>query len=123
MEEEQIEHLIHQPPDDTRAWARAMLLRLAGPDRVDAVDWDSITCRIRGPHGCRAYRRVGLTDPLAFTRADTERHFRSGGSLAEILNALGAEPVSDRRPASDVAVVWPIVPAYGVAGWGGGNGR
>jgi len=36
----QIERFVQEPPGDTRAFARAMLLRHAAPGTVDDVDWD-----------------------------------------------------------------------------------
>ena len=121
--EERIVQLVNDPPEDTRAWTRAMLLRVAGADRVDAVDWDSITFSTTGVHGYRTYRQVELADPLAFTRAETERHFQDAGTLGEILAALGAQPAHDQQRTSRAVVAWPIVPAHGYVAWNGGNGH
>jgi proteasome accessory factor A len=86
---EQIEHLTQEPPDDTRAYTRAMLLRKAGPEKVDDVDWDMIRLS-EMDSGSRwpVNRTVDLADPLAFTRAETEKLFREDASLSEILDAL-----------------------------------
>ena len=45
MSEPEIERFVHEPPEDTRAWTRAMLLRIAGADGVQDVDWDLIRFR------------------------------------------------------------------------------
>jgi hypothetical protein len=78
VSEERIAHFVREPPEDTRAWARAMLLRGREPERIVAVDWDSITYREGGwAHGAPLYR-VDLCDPLGFTREDLlERRYTS----------------------------------------------
>jgi proteasome accessory factor A len=86
-----IEHFVQNPPRDTRAWARALLLRMAGPDGVAAVDWDWITFRSAGPGYRHVYRTLDLTDPLAFGKAEVERVVSPGASLPEMLELLGAE--------------------------------
>jgi proteasome accessory factor A len=35
---EEIEHFRNEPPENTRAWTRAMLLRLAEPSQIERVD-------------------------------------------------------------------------------------
>jgi proteasome accessory factor A len=103
--ESRIETLVHEPPDDTRAFTRAMLLRLADPADVEAVDWDRITFR-RSGHGYWPVRRtVHLDDPLGFAAADTEDLFSAaapqGGAatLDAVLDALGAgTPDRDDTP-------------------------
>jgi hypothetical protein len=90
VSEADIEYFVHSPPQDTRAWTRALLLEMAGPDGVSAVDWDSITFRVGCPGYSLTYPRLDLANPLAFTKVETERVLRSGASLSEILEALGA---------------------------------
>lgn len=97
--EAQIERFMHDPPEDTRAWTRAMLLRIAGPDVVDSVDWDSIRLKKKDRGFWSTYRTLDLANPLAFTKAETERIFQEGATLDEILNALGA-PQTDTYAAS-----------------------
>ena len=46
--EERIAWFVENPPEDTRAWARAMLLRRAGSLQVDDVDWDRIRFCMEG---------------------------------------------------------------------------
>ncbi len=57
-----IDHFRTEPPEDTRAFARAHLLREAGADRIDQVDWDRISFRF-GP--TRATRTLLMPNPLA----------------------------------------------------------
>jgi Pup amidohydrolase len=83
VSEEKIEKFVHDPPDDTRAWARAMILRWGGAERVDAVDWDSITLRKQSADYRSEYVRVPLNNPLDFTRARMEHRFPSGMRVRE----------------------------------------
>lgn len=99
--DERIQQLTDNPPEDTRAWTRAMLLRRAGADRVDDVDWDRV--RVRSAHG--GYRTVDLPSPLDFGRAVTEDLFRRCGSLEEILDGLGALESTATRGTG-----WPLAP-------------
>jgi proteasome accessory factor A len=70
--EEEIQRFVHEPPDDTRAWTRAMLLRRLEPSEIAQVDWDRIVVREAG-----SWRRleIALDDPLRFTREQTARLF------------------------------------------------
>jgi len=92
VSDEDIERFVHEPPEDTRAWGRAMLLRLAAAEQVQDVDWD----RIRFRQGGRGYwpilRTVHMDDPLGFTRAAIGDVIRDAGSLDEVLRALAASP-------------------------------
>jgi Pup amidohydrolase len=87
-----IARFCEEPPADTRAWGRAMLLR-EGADAIDRVDWDFVRFRLTDEQGHAAYRLVGLPDPLGATRADLESAFLLNGSLEELLDAVGASPV------------------------------
>jgi proteasome accessory factor A len=69
---ERIEHFLHDPPEDTRAWARAAMLREHGSSLIEQVDWDQIRYRLAGDTGTRV---VLMPNPLAgapprTTRAD-----------------------------------------------------
>jgi proteasome accessory factor A len=57
-----IRHFMDEPPEDTRAFVRAHLLREAGADGVDQVDWDRISFR---PRGERVSRTLMMPNPLA----------------------------------------------------------
>lgn len=86
----EIRRFQHEPPEDTRAWARAMLLRRAEPGSVDWVNWDHIRFRQKG----RGYRPAGwiveMPDPLGLTKAESKRHFERQASFEDIADALGA---------------------------------
>jgi hypothetical protein len=98
----QIERFVYEPPEDTRAYSRAMLLRLAKADQINSIDWDSIRFKLNGRSGWLVYRTLEMANPLAFTKADTARLFESGEPLEEILDAMMREDpashVSDDTP-------------------------
>jgi proteasome accessory factor A len=85
----EIERFVHQPPEDTRAWTRAMLLRRAGKEQVDYVDWDRIVFKLDGANGWPSYRTLWMPDPRKMTKRETEHLFQSDLSLAEIVEQLG----------------------------------
>jgi hypothetical protein len=98
---------------NTRAWTRAHLLRLAGPARVDEVDWDlvGLTAGSWRPFRGAGRQTVDLPCPFGATKADNEGLFSRGRSLEEIVEQLQAERV---------AVAATVVPDGTRAGAGGG---
>ncbi len=83
-----IERFAAQPPEDTRAWTRAMLLRLADPDQIESVDWDRITF-VTGSDGRGETRQtVDLSNPLTMGRDETGHLFQCGAGLEDILAQL-----------------------------------
>lgn len=91
---------VAEPPDDTRAFGRAMLLRAAGEARVEKVDWDLVRVACGDPRRPDAIARVDLPDPCGFGRAAVGRLFDGTRALPEILRELGAQvetaPPGDR---------------------------
>jgi len=79
-----------EPPENTRAWLRAQLLRRADSGELDAIDWDSVRFR---PRQSRSYARrtVHMNNPLRFTREECEQAWRGTRSLSDLLDALGVE--------------------------------
>jgi hypothetical protein len=101
--EARIAHFEGHPPADTRAWTRAMVLRLADADDIERVDWDRIVFR-RGWRGYeRTYRRLDLDNPLGFTKAETEEIFRRAPDLDAVLDALGVSPAAPRGDATQTS--------------------
>ena len=73
----QINRFTRQPPTDTRAWTRSMVLRAVG-DRVEHVNWDEVRIRDdRGPWS--ETRTIRLPDPLGYTREWFERLLAQSG--------------------------------------------
>lgn len=81
------------PPADTRAWGRARLLDLAGPERITSVDWHQIDIR---PDEEREPLRVLLPDPARGTEAELGAVLAAGLDFGTALRRLGAEPVPRR---------------------------
>ena len=90
MSEEHVARMTDEPPEDTRAWTRAMLLRYAGPDAIEDVDWDTLRFRIAGTGYWPTYRSLDLGDPLRFTRAEAAPLFERAAGLDQLLDALEA---------------------------------
>ena len=91
------------PPEDTRAWTRAHLLRAAGAHRVVAVDWDSVRLIVRAGRGWLEQRTIRLPCPFGSTRAQHAHLFEGGGALEDIVDALDSgveapEPSPGRLP-------------------------
>ena len=128
----QIEHFVHEPPEDTRAWTRAMLLRMAGPDIVHDVDWDLIKFRKPGRGYWPSYRTLHLADPLGFTRSVTEAAIEDAACLDDVLDALQA-PEADldttptlyewERDRNSQAGSYRAAPSNGVNKRGNGKAR
>jgi len=87
VSEERIARLAASPPEDTRAWGRAMLLRRAGPGELASVDWDHIRFRIG-----RGRLHLPMPDPLGGTETEWRRIFSTHASTRGLLTALGARP-------------------------------
>jgi hypothetical protein len=90
VSDEEIEYFLNNPPVDTRAWTRAMLLRRAAAEGIgiDTVDWDRITFRMRGRSGWPVYRTVYLSDPLGFTQAAAGPLFAAAANFDQLLDGL-----------------------------------
>jgi len=90
VSDEAIELLRHAPPENTRAWTRAWLLRHAG-SAVERIDWDELRFWVDdgGPFRQRTLR---MANPLDFTRASAGLDGAEEWSLDHILDRLGAAP-------------------------------
>jgi Pup amidohydrolase len=99
VSDSEIERFVHEPPEDTRAWTRAMLLRIAGADGVQEVDWDTMRFRKVKRGYWSEVRTLRLDDPLGFTKADVAGVIERASSLDDILDALhGAPSVTETTP-------------------------
>jgi len=88
IEDERITHFVSNPPADTRAWTRAMLMRAAGEDSVDDVNWDFVRLKMPRKRYQSMYRRLEMANPLAFNQDGAEPLFRRARTLDELLDAL-----------------------------------
>jgi hypothetical protein len=84
--EAEIQQFVSNPPENTRAWARAMILRAAGPERIAKVNWDRIDLK-SGPDYAWP-RHIHLPDPLSATKSDTEAVFSEVIDFSSLLDGL-----------------------------------
>ena len=103
VEEERIQHFCSEPPSDSRAWTRAMLLRAAQPDWVESVDWDSIAFRVRDGGYWPSRRTIDMPNPLGMTAAEMAPLFAEQGRFPDLLDAI--------EEAAGLAGGGPSVPA------------
>ena len=103
---ERIDYFTENPPEDTRAWTRAMLLRRASSDDVDvdSVDWDRITFKIRGRYSWPSYRAFEMSNPLGFTKAEAQPIFDSCLDFGDLLDGLESLASGTALPAYANAV-------------------
>ena len=87
---ERVAYFTQNPPEDTRAWTRAMLLRRAEPGSVVSVDWDSMTFKLIGCHDWPSYRTIDLADPLGYTQAEAQPIFDQTENFEALLDELEA---------------------------------
>jgi hypothetical protein len=74
VSEAEVARFVDEPPGDTRAFTRALLLRHLDPREIVRVDWDRVVVEKSRP-----YERfeIALDDPLSFTREQTASFFES----------------------------------------------
>jgi Pup amidohydrolase len=98
VSDQEIDRFVHEPPEDTRAWLRASVLRHTEAElggEVYSLDWDSIRFRSLD-HKERSwstytYHTMRMPDPLGFTRQECEAVLDSAPFLLEALESLGLE--------------------------------
>ena len=99
----QIERLMHEPPEDTRAWLRAHILEHAPSGLLDDMDWEMVRLREKklaaSSWPVHSYATLWMANPLRFTRAQCEPILQKAPSLVEGLRQLGLGRESD-TPAS-----------------------
>jgi hypothetical protein len=76
VSEDEINHFVHEPPSNTRAWTRAMVLRRFDPSEIERIDWDRIDLRLE-KGGEQLRYELRLDDPLGFTHETTTSLFES----------------------------------------------
>lgn len=96
--DEEIEACTKQPPADTRAFTRAMLLRSVDPSAIEEVGWDFIRFRSVDASRWISRRTFEMDDPLAFGATSAAPVLAQNGSLSEMLDAL--EAIREERSSS-----------------------
>jgi proteasome accessory factor A len=84
---EAVQRLRAEPPNDTRAFTRAMLLRRWAPL---SMDWHRMTFRLQDSRGYSCTRTLSLDMPADFGRDAVEWVFADNPSLDVALTRLGA---------------------------------
>lgn len=91
----EVERFVHEPPDNTRAWLRAHVLRRADPATIRDVDWDAIRFKVRderrGFWSSYSYYTLAMDDPLRFTKVECESALNEAASLEDALQSLSPE--------------------------------
>ena len=95
--EAEITHFVSNPPENTRAWTRAMLLRTTGPEQVVSVDWDRIELKSTDNDWRRT--QVELPDPLGATKSLTRSAFADAVDFDSLLQGLQRVGVKSHTPA------------------------
>lgn len=83
--DEEIERFEHNPPDNTRAWTRAHLLRMA-PSEMNFIDWDRIS--FQSPDDHQRCLNLPMDDPFSLTRHETETFVTRARSITELVDGL-----------------------------------
>ena len=90
---ERVEQAATEPPSDTRAWLRAMLVRRY-PEQTVAASWSQLTVRDASlPSGLRT---LDCTDPLAYNRDRCEQAVEESCDAARLFGALCADAGNTR---------------------------
>jgi hypothetical protein len=114
---ETVERFVQEPPDDTRAYLRAHVLRRFGNHVVD-LDWDRIRFRLQTDRYWWSETAVDMPDPTAFGKEETEEIVQRCQTLSDLVEALGVEAKPGRYGYSSV----PQREAWGQR-WGGYDSR
>jgi Pup amidohydrolase len=87
-----IERFVHEPPENTRAWLRANLLRVVPDEMIVGVNWDVMRFRLPSSDGFWDRWTLRMDDPLVYTRERCQGLFEQVDSVRDLLLALGARP-------------------------------
>ncbi len=93
VDEAEIEAFLTGPPENTRAWTRAMLLRRLGTSAVDHLDWDHVRLRTRDAWGLHRYHRIDMDDPTSLTRSEAGARLEAVRSVEDVIAVFDAVEV------------------------------
>lgn len=86
---EQIERFLREPPEDTRAYFRAHVLRRFGP-QVVAMDWEEIRFGLQSNRFWRSESILAMPDPTELGREQSEPLLSRCQSLQDLMEAVGS---------------------------------
>jgi proteasome accessory factor A len=95
-----VERFFTEPPEDTRAYLRAHVLRRFGEHVVD-MDWDRVRFRTHPDRYWWSETALPMPDPTAFGRAASEPILARCTTLTELIAALGV----DTNPSHGTGVI------------------
>jgi hypothetical protein len=87
--EAEIQHALTEPPEDTRAWFRAHLLRRFGK-YVTRMDWDEVTVLIPRSRSWSSVATIRMAEPWRFGRSVMEPLFQRCATLDELVEAVNS---------------------------------
>jgi proteasome accessory factor A len=86
----EIERYVDEPPDDTRAYLRAHILRRWGA-AVVRMDWSWIEFRLQSPRGWWSVARLAMPDPRRLGRSEVDALLANCHDVEDLLAALAQE--------------------------------
>ena len=93
---ERVTRFVEEPPDETRAYLRAHVLRRFG-EHVSHMDWEDIRFRLRTDVWWRTVTVLPMPDPTAYGREESEPILAASGSLRELIAGVrGAGEVREQ---------------------------
>lgn len=93
VSDREIEGFIFEPPDDTRAWLRANILRRMDADKIQSINWDRI--ELKNPDrgkDCWSYEppvKLWMGDPLDYNQKQCQAAFNKSANFLDVLKKLG----------------------------------
>jgi proteasome accessory factor A len=84
-----IEHFVREPPEDSRAYLRAQVLRRFGEQVVD-LDWDRMRFAMQSNRPWSWQASLGMPDPAGFGKAVSDPLLARCTTLAELIDTVGA---------------------------------
>jgi len=85
-----IDRFYREPPDDTRAYLRAHVLRRFG-DQISTLDWESVRFRLHTDRYWWQHIVMDMNDPLAWTREQSEPVLAKCATVSELVSEVGEE--------------------------------
>ncbi len=87
---ETIERYVSEPPDDTRAYLRAHVLRRFG-EQVSTLNWDRVRFRVATDRYWWSESVLGMPDPSRLGRDEVDPILSREPTLTELIEALGSD--------------------------------
>jgi proteasome accessory factor A len=95
---DRIDRFFHEPPDDTRAYLRAHVLRRFG-EHVADIDWSWIRLRLQTHRYWQTTATLAMPDPTGFGRSASDPLLERCSTVQELIDAMGGDAVSaDQEP-------------------------